>query len=423
MRKVRLVTVGCKVNQYDTQCIREDFLRNGFSEAKKSEPADVCVVNSCTVTAKADADSLYTLRKLTRENPRARIILTGCCADLALKRKHPIADDVMVIPNKKKGDIVSSLLRGRKARLQRKRGITSFSGHTRAFLKIQDGCDNYCSYCIVPFARGKPWSKKLSLIKAEASALVKNGFREIVLCGVCLGSYGKDLAGGLDLVTVINALENIEGIERIRLSSIELSDITEALIEKMLISRKLCRHLHIPLQSGDNEILEKMNRKSRREDFIGAIGRIKKSIPAIAITTDVIVGFPSEGESHFKNTVLLIQKLCPLRTHIFPFSPRVGTCAGAMRTMQVSPCAIEARISQLRDVAAACSANFRQRFLGEKADVLVESRHGDKPRYYKGYTDNYIPVMVHSKRDLVNQIVPVTLAALKDDGVIGELRK
>ncbi len=290
MKKVKFLTLGCKVNQYDTQSIREDFFHLGFREPLHNEAADVYVVNTCTVTGSADKDSLYYIRRSHRENPAARIIVTGCLAELDRNRIKSEPGVSLVVKNKDKNNIASLLSCGlRKENKQGLGNISSFDGRTRTFLKIQDGCNNFCSYCKVPLVRGRSRSKSLKSIVLEANVLVKNGFKEIVLSGICLGSYGREFKSAISLIDVISELEKINGLCRIRLSSIESLDVTDALISRLSYSDKLCPHLHIPLQSGDNKILKLMNRKYTRAEFLSRIKKIKRKIPDIAITTDVLV--------------------------------------------------------------------------------------------------------------------------------------
>ena len=307
MQTIKLYTLGCKVNQYETQAIREQFLKNGFREVSNGAASDIYLINTCTVTQKADRDSRRFIHLAFRQNPKSKIIVTGCYAQLDSNEIAKIPGVTCIIKNKDKDRIIELFSQRRhestKPRVNEHAGITYFSGHTRAFLKIQDGCNNFCAYCKVPLVRGASRSRPLSSIIQEAEKLVKNDFKEIVLCGICLGAYGRDLSPQSDLIQVIEALENIKGLYRIRLSSIEAGDLTDCLIQKIAASYKLCRHLHIPIQSGDNEILKKMHRSYNRRNYSNLIEKIKKKVPLIAITTDVMVGFPGEKEKNFISSV------------------------------------------------------------------------------------------------------------------------
>jgi len=420
MKTVKFYTLGCKVNQYDTQSIREGFLDAGFNEIDNGSGADIYVINTCTVTQRADSESLSLIRKARRQNPKAKIIVTGCLAELD-KDKIKEQDGVsLIVRNKDKNRIVKLLKYKNQSNEPLKlsnRGISNFSGHTRAFLKIQDGCNNFCSYCKVPFVRGPSRSKPLKAIIKEARKLAENNFKEIVLSGICLGAYGKDFPDRVNLTEVIGELENIEGLLRIRLSSIEAGDVSEELIKKMAESEKLCPHLHIPIQSGDSGILKKMNRRYTRKDYINLIGKIRKGIPGIAITTDVLVGFPGETENNFRNTLSLIKEIQPLRTHIFPYSKREGTIAADFKE-SINPVIIRERIDILRDAARGCALEYKRQFLNKKIQVLVEGRARESRSLWEGYADNYIKVMISSRLNLKNRLITVKFKKIVKDSAL-----
>ena len=423
--------------------MREQFLRAGLKELGNGRSADIYLINTCTVTHKADVESLGYIRRSRRENPRSKIIVTGCLVELDGKRIRKEGAD-LVIKNKDKHRLLQIFSRKNRVRFKNPapffQGISDFEGRTRAFLKVQDGCDNFCSYCKVPLVRGRSASRPLDDIIEEAKRLVNNGFKEIVLTGICLGAYssvgtayyavptGKSANVGagfkpaptvnLSLVDVISALEKIDGLLRIRLSSIEAGDVTGALIDKMASSAKLCSHLHIPIQSGDNAILKKMNRKYSREDYLRLIKKIKKQIPGIAITTDVLVGFPGEDKPNFENTVTLIKKMLPLRAHIFPYSKRAGTAAAGM-DREVDQMEIKRRISKLKNIVESCARDYKKLFLNKKMDVLIEGRYKANPRFWEGHTANYIKVLVVSKRNLANGLIPLKIKKIVEDYVTG----
>lgn len=423
MKTVKFFTLGCKVNQYETQVIREKFIRGGFKELSDTQPADIYVINTCTVTQTADSKSRYFIHHAHRQNPQAKIIVTGCYTELDSDEIARIPGIAHIVKNKEKYSIPELLNEYNELNGHNELngiGISSFSGHTRAFLKIQDGCNNHCSYCKVPKVRGLSRSRPLDDIVREAESLVSNGFKEIVLCGICLGSYGRDLPGSPDLVDVIENLENIEGLLRIRLSSIEAGDISDRLIQKMAQSKKLCRHLHLPIQSGDDEILKKMNRKYTRTGYLNLINRIKRSIPQVAITTDVMVGFPGEDERHFQNTIDLIKGIMPLRTHIFPYSKREGTLAAINFKKKLDYKIIKERINYLKNIAAECSLTFKKQFLNKVMDVLIETRLKDKSEFWDGHTGNYIKVLVKSNLNLKNKLIHLKLKKIVRDSLWAE---
>ncbi len=392
MKTIKFYTLGCKANQYDTQSIRERFLEHGFREIGNGRRADICVINTCTVTACADQKSKGIIRHCIKANPKARVVVTGCL----------VQKDAVSLSRIKGIDLIVS-----KSFFPER--ISNFFAHTRAFLKIQDGCDNFCSYCKVPLVRGASRSRPLNQIIREAEDLAKNGFQEIVLSGICLGAYGKDLLPKIDLVTAIEAMERIDGLLRIRLSSIEVRDISEELINKIAESRKLCRHLHIPLQSGADEILKKMRRNYCRNDYLYLIRKIKMRIPGIAITTDCLVGFPGENEDYFQNTLDLLKEILPLKVHIFPYSKREGTLAKRDFKDTANPAIIKERLLRLKAIASVCALSYKKQFLHKKAKVLIEGRAKDDPVFWEGYTDNYLKVRIKTRQNLKNFLSPLNL--------------
>ncbi|TRZ95798.1 MiaB/RimO family radical SAM methylthiotransferase, partial [bacterium] len=278
---------------------------------------------------------------------------------------------------------------------------------------------NFCAYCKVPLIRGRSRSKPLERIIAEAQQLVKNGFKEIVLSGICLGSYGKDLSPKANLLEVIEAIEKINGLWRIRLSSIEVRDISRELIAKIAGSQKLCRHLHIPLQSGDDQVLKNMQRSYSRNDYLSLIRRIRKKIPDIAITTDCLIGFPTESEDHFQHTLETIKEVLPLKVHIFPYSKREGTAAARNFHQQLKPEVVKERFYRLKKEAAFLSLAYQRRFLDRDLAVLMEARPKDDPYFWEGHSSNYLKVRVKSKKNLKNQLIPVRLKKITKDYILG----
>ncbi len=447
MKTVKFYTLGCKVNQYETQVIREQFDRAGFRETADSEPVAVYVINTCTVTHRADRRSLYLIRRAFYRNPQARIIVTGCLAQLDKDKIAAIHGVSLIVRNEDKSRIVALLsnsienrrrqkagCRQRRqespppkggvppeaARIKDQTGITYFKNHSRAFLKIQDGCNYNCSYCKVRLVRGTSRSRQLSEIKQEAAGLVRNGYLEIVLCGVCLGFYGRDLIPRLSLCEVIRELDKIPGRFRIRLSSLEVNDISDELINLMMESDRVCRHLHIPVQSGDGRILKLMRRAYSPAQYIKVIRRLRKSMPEIAITTDVMVGFPGETEESFSNTVELINKIRPSRVHIFPYSKRLNTPAYKFADF-VSERKIKSRIADLERVVRVSRLTYWRMFVARICRVVIEKRVVGFPDLWQGYTDNYIRVRVRSVLELKNRIIQVRLKRVYNDFTLAEV--
>jgi len=418
IKTARFYTLGCKVNQYETQEMRERFLEAGVSEAAKGAKADVYIINTCTVTQKADRESMNFIHRSRRENPGGLVVVTGCMADPGQKKaqrraiKQAGAD--IIAANRDKSKIAGRVLKAYKIPPGGRRGITFLKKHTRAFLKVQDGCDNFCSYCIVPLVRGRSVSKPLSAIVKEVQALADNGYHEIVLTGICLGAYGHDLKPELSLASVIKAINLISGVTRVRLSSIEAGDVTDELIETMSGEPKFCRHLHIPIQSGDNEILRLMRRKYRREDYLCLVEKLKKAIPGISITTDVLIGFPGEKETNFANTMDLVKKIRPLRTHIFSYSCRPGTAACNLPE-KVSDETVKDRHQRLLELSDACSRAYQKKFIGKTMLVLPEGVTKAGGQFREGYTDNYLKVRFKSGGCVRNRLIPMLLKAMERD--------
>ncbi|MFA5093433.1 MAG: MiaB/RimO family radical SAM methylthiotransferase [Candidatus Omnitrophota bacterium] len=402
MKSIKFITLGCKANQYDTQSIRERFLSNNFQEAKPNSIPDYFLINTCTVTAGADQKSRHFVRKCIRINPKAKVIVTGCLVE---KDSHMLAGLKGVTLIIKKTFFPE--------------GISSFDQHTRAFLKVQDGCSNFCTYCKVALVRGKERSKKLKQAISEAKKLVACGYKEIVLTGICLGAYGKDFVPKKDLVDLVKELEKIEGLSRIRISSIEAADVTPKLIKYFKKSKKLCRHLHIPIQSGDNQILKRMNRKYTREEYLSLVNRLKSNVPSLVITTDCLVGFPGESETNFNQTVDLVKKIQPLKVHIFPYSRRPGTKAAGFRDL-VDPLIIKQRCAALYKLTNIVRDKLMRQFVGKQFCLLIESISKDAPGFLEGLTDNYLLVRLPFKAGLCNKIVQFKIVRAKKGIFYGE---
>lgn len=453
MRTFEVKTLGCKVNQYESQVLRERMLALGFKENRDSSEADIYIVNTCAVTRKAEALSQEEIRKLCRLNPRGRIFVTGCSVENDPEKLRRLEGVTAVLGNQEKDRLADFILvqQGRPSFLSRKgqkhgtlasadskksaispstslridgersRTISAFHKHTRAFLKVQDGCDNGCSYCIIPRLRGSSRSRPLDQIIDEARGLAENGYQEIVLCGICLGAYGRDLGFQDGLVELIEAIEEIDGISRIRLSSIEALDVQDRLIEKMVFSEKLCRHLHIPFQSGDDKLLKLMNRKASAEDCHTLIFKLRRLLPDIGLTTDIMVGFPGEEEENFKNTLNFLRAVRPLKTHIFRFSPRRNTAAFRFSGL-VRAEVVKDRLTQMRELAKEFTRDFCRQYIGKDQKVLVESPGGCADNgFFPGYSGNYIKVFLPRGPGIsVNTIVTARPLKIHKDGLIAK---
>ncbi len=380
-RTFALVTLGCKVNQYSRQAIREDLRRAGFEETDPLEKPDVVVINSCGVTGKSTAESRRWINRIRKSSSRSTIVATGCCTEIA---PDTLAEADVVVPQAEKYALLNSLEEAGphnneadsvNSNIDVK--IGRFASHMRAFLKVQDGCARNCSYCAVPLARGRPVSKPLDDVLAEANALSEHGHPEIVLCGVDLGVYGRNLGTGDGTARLLEALIDTPGRTRFRLSSIDVRDVSDALLEVMASSRRVCSHLHIPLQSGSRSVLAAMRRNYTPEQFIDKVQRIRAVLDDPGITTDCMVAFPGETEEDFQDTLSVCRECAFSKIHVFRFSPRPGTSAETLPGR--SPERISCRRAHiLIEEAEGLAGSYRQRLVGSrrKLDVLVEKADG-----------------------------------------------
>ncbi len=412
---VYLESVGCKLNQSEIEMLARQFIAAGQQIVATPEQADLCVLNSCTVTQTAARKSRQAARRWRRCNPAARLVVTGCHAQMA---PAELAADV-VVGNGDKERLVEHLL-GQAPALSLTTPIRPLArlpqSRSRAFVKIQDGCDNRCTYCITRLARGPQRSRPRHDVLAEVQARVKGGYQEVVLTGVHIGAYGND--GGQrapdNLWNLVAAILRQTAVRRLRLSSIEPWDLTPDAFALWQNSR-LCRHLHLPLQSGSDAILRRMGRRYTAAGFAQLVQVARAAIPGVAITTDLIVGFPGETETHFAESLTFVQSIGFDRAHVFPYSARPGTPA-ALLPDQVSPAEKRARAAHMRDLTTRLARQARAQYVGQTLDVLWESRHNG---LWRGLTDNYMRVTAHSRDDLAHTITPVHLTSLSDVGLHG----
>jgi len=425
-KTVRFYTLGCKVNQYDSEAMLEQFLENGYTVAKQGMPADVYVVNTCTVTGTGEQKSMQAVRRFQRQNPAGEMIIAGC---LAQKKAEELRDTGarLILGVQHRGDVVELLEQAIAQNTQMMAvesleqvsfeplSIRGHQEHTRALMKIQEGCNNHCTYCIVPSVRGGIRSREPEDIFKEAQALAKAGFREVVLTGVHLTSYGRDLPKKPTLFDAIATVAKVQGIRRIRLGSLEPVIVTDAFVDAIQNIPKLCPQFHLALQSGSDEVLVRMKRRYNTAQFLRAVQRLRSAYPDVAITTDVIVGFPGETEAQFQQTVAFCQAIGFMKIHVFPYSRREGTLAAVMPG-QLSKAVKDERVQILMQTADALSAVYRQRMLGSVQSVLIETRSRDG--WFIGYTPQYIPVACQTGR--VGEIVPMRLKELTKAGMRGE---
>ncbi|MHB9097034.1 MAG: tRNA (N(6)-L-threonylcarbamoyladenosine(37)-C(2))-methylthiotransferase MtaB [Syntrophales bacterium] len=435
MVRVAVVTLGCKVNQCESAGIAEAMTARGMTIVPFEDEADCYVVNTCTVTGRTDYQSRQLIRRAIRRNPAATVFVTGCYAQRAPEEIARIPGVRIVAGNAEKAglpQLLQELAAGggervrvgdiRSEQVFSRLGAAVFPEHTRAFLKIQDGCDAFCSYCIVPHTRGPSRSLPSAEVAAGIAVLAAGGYREVVLAGIHLGAYGRDLAPPEELEGVIQRVADERPVERLRLSSIEPREITDGLIALMGSSGAVCRHLHIPLQSGDDRILAAMRRDYSATFFRDLVQRIWAAVPGVAVGIDVMVGFPGETEEAFANTLRLVEEMPVAYLHVFPYSRRPGTPAAAM-TGQISDQEKKVRAERLRRIDSEKRLAFAARFIGTPLTVLIEGRKDAATGFPLGFSDNYIPVAVRGAAE-ANRIIRVMPDSLRNGRLIaGQIDK
>lgn len=427
--KAVFVTLGCKVNQYETQVLEEKFAKAGIALAKEGEKADFCIVNSCTVTASGDKKTRQMLRRLKRQYPDAVMVLTGCYPQAFPQEASELEEaDIVTGSTNRSGllDLVQAYLQTPQRMVQiiphqkgeafEKMTATHFSERTRAFVKIQDGCDRYCAYCIIPYARGPVRSKPLSDITAELGQLAAQGYQEVVLVGINLPCYGKDL--GLRLIDAVEAACQVEGIRRIRLGSLEPELLTAEDLKRLAAQPKFCPQFHLSLQSGCDRTLKAMNRHYDSAEYRRIVQDIRKAFENPSITTDIMVGFPGETEEDFRQSADFAKEIGLAKAHVFAYSVRPGTRAASMPD-QVSQREKEQRSSRLIEVTNATRQAFLQAQVGREEEILFETTQ--TPYGIEGYTPNYTPVCVEAHEDIRGQIRRVRITAALNDLCLGEL--
>jgi threonylcarbamoyladenosine tRNA methylthiotransferase MtaB len=424
-KRVAVYTLGCKVNQYESALLSGLFSERGYEVVDFEDTADVYIINTCTVTHLGDRKSRQLIRRAVRANPEAVVAVTGCYAQTSPGELTEIPGVDLVIGTRDRArlvDLVETTAKGRSP----VNAVSEYApgdefeeiaamplqGRVRAYLKVQDGCSNFCTYCIVPYARGPLRSRQPGRIIEAAGRMVEAGFKEIVITGIQTGAYGKDLDGEFTLAGLVGGLSGIPGLRRLRLGSIEPHDITPELMEAMSESPIFCRHLHIPLQSGDDQILCKMGRRYTTFEYLRLVDVLRENMPGLGLTTDVMVGFPGETGENFVNTCRMIEKVSFSGLHVFKFSPRQGTPAAAFEG-RVDPKTIDERSHKLIQLGRKLSAQFASRRLGKVLDVLAEQAYKDGSNLYEGLTGDYTRVVFPGGDDLKGQVVQVKAEKLK----------
>ena len=431
MKKVAFYTLGCKVNQYETEAMLELFEKEGYEKAETEDYADVYVINTCTVTHMSDRKSRQYIRRMKKKNPDAIIAVVGCYSQVSPEEilsidevnlvmgtndRKKIVEEVKKIDASRKVSTVDDIM---KVKAFEEIEINKTNGKTRAFMKIQDGCDRYCSYCIIPYARGRVRSRDLESIVKEVENLASNGYKEVVLTGIHVASYGKDIKDSdIKLLDVIKQINDIEGIERIRLSSVEPILFTDEFVEAVSTMDKVCPHYHLSLLSGCDETLKRMKRRYTTEEYKAIVDRLRAAIPNVSITTDVIVGFPGETNEEFDKTYEFLKDIELTHMHVFKYSPRKGTPAATMEN-QVDPSTKHDRSEKLLQLNEENFNKFGQKMLDKEFNVLFEQKVGDNK--YEGLTENYVKVIVESDNDISEQILKVKIKDVKNEFLEGIL--
>lgn len=436
MAKIAFYTLGCKVNQADTASMENLFLRSGHQLVSFDGEADVYIINTCVVTNTGQRKSRQTIHRAIRKNPNALIVVTGCYPQTAAEEVKAIAGVDMIIGNQDRAQIVQ-LVEERLAHRQtdtldavhKLTASTAFeemaagdiTDKTRAFLKIQEGCNQFCTYCIIPYARGPLRSRSLESIRTETQRLISAGFKEIVLIGIHLGCYGKENSDGPTLYDAVKTVLDVPGVQRLRLGSLESVEVEPRLLTLMQEDARFCRHLHLPLQSGCDKVLQAMHRPYTTAKFKTLLADIKTRVPDIAITTDVIVGFPGETEADFETTCKFAESCGFSKMHIFPFSARKGTPAEKFAGA-VTEAVKKERADILGRIDETMHKTFLQAMVGQTAEILFEQPAGED--YFEGLTGNYQRVFVKSGgRNLGGEILPVKITAFDGEKLLGEIIK
>jgi threonylcarbamoyladenosine tRNA methylthiotransferase MtaB len=432
MKTVAFYTLGCKVNQYETQALANIFKDGGYKIVDFSEIADIYLINTCTVTNLSDRKSRQMIRRAKKLNNDSIVVVAGCYAQTASEEVSKIEGVNLVVGTKERSKIIQYIneIENKKAKMNvvgnimeqrtfEELGLGIYKERARAIIKIQEGCNQFCSYCIIPYARGPIRSRSEENVIQEVKKLVDSGYREIVLTGIHIGSYGKDTKT-TSLIELIKKVHEVDGIERIRLGSIEPNLISEDFIKIVKNLKKMCPHYHISLQSGCDETLKRMNRKYTTLDYKNSIYNLRKEIEDVAVSTDVMVGFPGETEKEFQNTYDFLDEISFSSMHVFKYSPRKGTPAASFEG-QILSSEKERRSNILIELSKRKTMEFNKKFIGRVMPVLIEQEANEKKGYFEGFTPNYIKVICEGDEKLKGNIVNVSLEKTVDDFIMGKV--
>lgn len=435
MKTAKLITMGCKVNQYDTQSMRETLVRNGYSIVDDNQHADLYLINTCTVTNVADQKARQVIRRAIRHNPNADVLVTGCYAESDRKAIEDIPGVTSVFGNREKADFQSYLDRlytetpiqikpiqhdAIREHARFSSGVSNAGNRTRAFIKVQDGCSAFCTYCIIPYVRGRMTSRSLPDIVDEANRIAESGIKEIVITGVHLGAYGQDTGRDKDIADILENIHEVNGIERIRFSSIEPMYFPDILSERMSVLPKCMPHFHIPIQSGSDTVLRKMRRRYTTKQFTHLIDTLRQRFTDdLGVTTDIMVGFPGETDSDFDDSLRYVKEIGFSQLHVFRYSPRKGTPA-ATYPDQVTPSVSVERSKEMIALGEELGKSFRQRMIGKRKEVLIEESREGVNNLLAGFTDNYIRVLIDGPDTAINKVLPIKLTSITKEHLLGK---
>lgn len=432
MKSVAFFTLGCKVNQYETEAMEEIFEKEGYKIVNEKEIADIYVINTCTVTNLSDSKSRQFIRRAKKINSNSIIAVVGCYSQVAPDEVLKIEGVDVLIGTTERNRILElceearekdkkiNIVRNIKTQKEfEKINIDTLKSKTRAYIKIQDGCNQYCSYCIIPYARGPIRSRDLDDILGEIEKLSLAGYKEVILTGIHVASYGKDI-NNIPFTKVLEDVSKIKGIERIRLSSIEPTIIDDNFMETVVKTGKVCDHFHLSLQSGSDTVLKRMNRKYTTEEYRNIVNLIRRYQPNAGITTDIIVGFPGETEEEFQDTYKFIKEIGFSRIHVFKYSPRRGTPAAKFEN-QINGNIKNHRSEELISLGNQLMSEFNSRFINTSLDVLFEEESKSKIDMIEGYTTNYIRVRANTNSQAIGEIIEVKIISNKDDYLVGKI--
>ena len=414
MKTVAFCTLGCKVNQYETNAMMQKMIEAGYEVVDFETKADIYIINTCTVTNMADKKSRQMLRRVKEINPEAILVAVGCYAQVAKEKLEQIPEIDLILGINEKNDIVEYVEQASKNTyvsdvLHQTEfldfGDVTYTEKTRAVIKVQDGCNQFCSYCIIPYARGRIRSRKPESVIKEITDVAKEGIKEVVITGIHIASYGKDFNTEYRLIDLLEEIQKVDGIQRIRLGSLEPTLITEEFVTRLKKLSKICDHFHLSLQSGCNETLKRMNRKYTTDQFRHVVELLRNAYPEVHLTTDVIVGFPGETEEEFNKTYEFLKEIKFYKMHVFKYSPRSGTVAAKMPN-QIDGNIKEERSNKLIELSDENEKEYNQKYIGKEVEVLLEEREGE---YLKGHTTNYMVVKMKTNENLENTIQKVVV--------------